>query len=236
MQFVWTLNYYEHPVTMNTQSAVIFDLDGVISDTQRIHSTAEASLLVPYGIVVTPEALAQEFSGVGDDEMFELLFARYLKRQPPLDILLAQKWQLVNAALQASIPTVPGAVPLIERLARRGVKLAIASGSPEEFIHRVVRDLSLEAAFPVRVSADNVARGKPAPDVFLEAARQLQVEPHKCTVIEDGVSGMQGACAAGMRCIGLVTDIHAVYPAHAVVGSLEDITDELLALIKVPIS
>jgi HAD superfamily hydrolase (TIGR01509 family) len=215
---------------MNPRRAVIFDLDGVISDTQRIQSTAEATLLGQYGISITPEELAEEFAGVGDQEMFERLFSRYSIPLPPLNTLLEEKWKLVDSALAVATPVISGALPLIERLTQRGVKLAIASGSPRDFIQRIVRDLSLEAAFPVLVSADNVARGKPAPDVFLEAARQLQVPPDECTVIEDGLSGMHAACAAGMRCVGLVVDRNRLYPAHTLVGSLDSITDKVLGL------
>jgi beta-phosphoglucomutase-like phosphatase (HAD superfamily) len=89
----------------------------------------------------------------------------------------------------------------------------------------VLNELQLAAWFPVRASSEEVAHGKPAPDVFLLAARRLGVDPSRCTVIEDGVAGMQAAARAGMRCVALVADRSRPVPADVRISTLRELLD-----------
>jgi HAD superfamily hydrolase (TIGR01509 family) len=98
-------------------------------------------------------------------------------------------------------PVVPGAVEAVRRLAEAGLRLALASSSNRELIDAVLRRLELTALFEVTVSSEEVSRGKPAADVYLEAARRLGVEPGRCAAVEDSASGIRSAHAAGMRVI-----------------------------------
>ena len=208
--------------------AVIFDLDGVISDTQILHSRAEASVLRRLGVEVNPSDLAREFSGVRDDVMFEALVSRHGLEHVPVTELLRLKDEALRPLLSAPIIAIPGAIALIQRIAAIPLTLGVASGSPLLFIERVLQELHIRQYFKTLVSADEVPAGKPAPDVFLEAARRLSVEPELCVVIEDGINGMHGAVAAGMRCIGYVPDPQGCYPTTELVSHLEQITDEIL--------
>src|SRR5262249_36294983 len=127
------------------------------------------------------------------------------------------------------IVAVPGALPLVERLHRGGRPLAVASSSPPAFIERVLGCLGVRNRFAVVISSTEVAHGKPAPDVFLAAARKLGVEPTECVVIEDSVNGILAARRAGMRCVALVPSDRARSDgADVVVSDLRRLTDDAL--------
>ncbi len=125
----------------------------------------------------------------------------------------------------------PGAVDAVRRLEAKGLRLAVASSSNRELIDAVLARLEVTDSFEVTVSSEEVARGKPAPDVYLEAARRLGVEPARCMAVEDSASGIRAAHAAGMRVVAYPNrhyppsaDVLAL--AHAVVLSLVDVTRE----------
>lgn len=209
-------------------SAVIFDLDGVISDTQRLHEEAELALLSAHNIRIAPGAFAAEFAGVSDSDMFKTLQARYSRFTISFDDFVARKKDKLEELLREGVPPVPGAISLVRRAASLGFRLAIASGSERSFIERVVRELGVDQHFHATVSSDEVANGKPAPDVFVEAARRVGAHPGECVVIEDGKNGMLAAVLAGMRCIGYAPNPYGWYPTNELVRSLHDITDDLL--------
>jgi HAD superfamily hydrolase (TIGR01509 family) len=123
------------------------------------------------------------------------------------------------ARYETELPVVPGAVEAVRRLAGDGYRLAVASSSNRELIDAVLRRLELESVFEVTVSSEEVARGKPAPDVYLEAARRLGVDATRCVAIEDSASGIRAAHAAGMRVIAYP---NRHYPPAAEILALAD--------------
>jgi HAD superfamily hydrolase (TIGR01509 family) len=130
-------------------------------------------------------------------------------------------------------PLIAGAVDAVRRAATRW-PLAIASSSNPELIEVVLRVAGLSELFPVAVSSQQVARGKPAPDVYLEAARRLGVDPARCVAVEDSHNGIRSAKAAGMRVVAVPNphfppDVEALAQADAVVASVGELTPELLA-------
>ena len=130
-------------------------------------------------------------------------------------------------------PWLPGAIDAVRRIAAVW-PLAIASSSNRELIDVVVEAGGIASLFRATVSSEEVPRGKPAPDVYLEAARRLGVDPRHCAAIEDSHNGIRSAKAAGMRCIA-VPNIHfppgdeAVADADAVVGSVAELTADVIA-------
>lgn len=204
--------------------AVIFDMDGVLSDTQSIHGEIEADLVNRYGGSITPDELAQRYAGVPTRVFLRELIAI---SDEELETLMHEKETRYLAAIQQSVPAVPGALELLVRVKSRGMKVAVASGSGPSTVSATLKGLGIAESFDAVVTADDVEHGKPAPDVFLEAARRIGVEPSECIVIEDGVAGMQGARTAGMRVIALATHDRE-YPADFVVHALSEITDEML--------
>jgi len=209
--------------------AVIFDMDGVLSDTERLHVQSEERQLSRLGI--DPGVLAGgAYMGVSDREFFTAVFREH-GVVADVEAAIAEKWKLMSECPDDTIAAVPGALALVERLHRRGVPLAVASSSPRPFIERVLRCLDVLDRFSVVMSGDEVARGKPEPDVFLAVARALGMAPVECVVIEDSRNGMIAARRAGMRCVALVPAGRAGAvrrEADVVVSDLARVTDEVL--------
>jgi len=209
--------------------AVIFDMDGVLSDTERLHVQSEERQLSRLGI--DPGVLAGgAYMGVSDREFFTAVFREH-GVVADVEAAIAEKWKLMSECPDDAIAAVPGALALVERLHRRGVPLAVASSSPRPFIERVLRCLDVLDRFSVVMSGDEVAHGKPEPDVFLAVARALGMAPAECVVIEDSRNGMIAARRAGMRCVALVPPGRAGAvrrEADVVVSDLDRVTDEVL--------
>lgn len=207
--------------------AVIFDMDGVISDTQKLHAKVESEILGEFGINISPEEVTERYAGVKTEEFFDDL----LRSQPkPYDLkeLLNKKWKQMAEMGDVSVEAVEGSKELIQNLHGAGYKMAVGSASNFEYVERVIENLGLREYFGFLITGDMVKKGKPDPEIFLLAASKLGVEPEKCVVIEDGRSGMRAAKSGNMKCIGLVKSKTAEYPTSNLVLSLNEITLDYL--------
>lgn len=211
--------------------AVIFDMDGVISDTQKLHAEGESRLLARFGIHLTPAEVTKKYAGVRTKDFLNALL-KTTKQTYNLDKLLEEKWQTMERLAAQSVEPVPGALRLIKKLNKDGVPLAVASASTLNYIKTVLGALGITEYFDVIVSSEMVTKGKPHPDIFLLAAKKLGLKPINCLVIEDGISGMEAAKAAHMKCIGLVADKEKIYPTPNLVLSLAEITPQYLKTIS----
>ena len=131
-----------------------------------------------------------------------------------------------------NLPLIDGAVAAVERLAAE-LRLAVASSSNRPLIEAVLEQAGIAERFETTVSSEEVARGKPAPDVYLEAARRLGVEATRCTAVEDSSNGLRAAAAAGMRVVALPNRRYPPEPdalalADVVLGSLDELSRELV--------
>ncbi|MBP9757374.1 MAG: HAD family phosphatase [Candidatus Pacebacteria bacterium] len=201
---------------------VIFDMDGVIADTQKIHSSIESEMLAElFGISITPEEITSRFSGRSLRDQFAELHSD--KGMPYThDPALSDRKAELFMARSADYTPIEGTIARIESLYGR-TPLGVASASRPEVVRLVLNTIGVIRRFDALASSKEVERGKPAPDVFLLAAARLGVNPRDCIVVEDGVSGMIGAKAAGMQCVALVTDRNREYPADIVVTDLRDV-------------
>lgn len=209
--------------------AVIFDMDGVISDTQVIHSSTESEMLKTYGIEMDPDEITRRYAGVEGKIMFPVIFKDAKKEMPPLDELLRRKWEMVDKIVKVSIKEIPGTREFIEQLKKYKVPIAVASASRLSFIKKVLSELNLTDKFDAISSSEEVEYGKPEPDIFLLSAKRLSVAPENCLVIEDGINGMIAAKRAGMQCIGLVINQNYKaedYPADLLTEDLQDVPIE----------
>ena len=204
--------------------AMIFDMDGVISDTQGIHAKTESELLKSYGIAMHADEITRRYAGVGDEEMFREIFRRAQKEIPEIKRLVEKKWRIMDELVRGNVKEIPGTREFIERLENLGLPLAVGSASRLAFMELVLAELGLRHRFCVIASAEEVEKGKPEPDLFLLVANRLSVEPENCVVIEDAVSGMIAAKRAKMQCIGLVRDQNEQnYPADLIVTDLRNV-------------
>lgn len=201
--------------------AIIFYMDGVISDTQYSQAKIESNILARYGCVISPEEMTKKYAGVRAEIFFSELLAG---KDVDIDAILREKVELAIKDAKAQVPEIPGAISLINKAKEAGLKIAVASGSTLEYVNVVLKKLNVFDKFDAVVSSEEVKNGKPEPDVFLLAAKRIGVTPENCIVIEDGISGMIAAKKAGMLSIGLVKDRNDnSYPADIRVESLKEI-------------
>lgn len=183
--------------------AVIFDMDGVIIDSEPMHARAAILCLKKYNVDITIEYLDQ-FIGSTTDHMCKKMIEDFNINVTPKELLaenINMKKLLLDAEGHIVIPYV---TDLMKSLYKNGVALMIASSSPPDAIEEVMEALHIRQYFKGYVSGSMVSHPKPAPDIFLEAARRLQVKPEECIVIEDSTNGVNAAAAARMACIGFV--------------------------------
>lgn len=212
--------------------AIIFDLDGVISDTQTLHSQIESAIFRRYGIDKSEEEITEKYAGVPCEVFFKEVF---LENSVPADInkIVKEKQNLIIERCKGNVSPMRGAMDLIKEARQKGFKLAIASSSPIDFVNLIIEELNLEDTFKVVVTVEDVQNGKPDPEIFLLAAKRLGVAPEECIAIEDGRSGMQAAKSAGMKCIGLAKDKGAKdYPADILVENLSEININTLTSLE----
>ena len=174
-------------------------MDGVLVDTEHLWDEVREELTDEWGGRYTPEA-QQAMMGMSSHEWSRYLHEVVGLREPP-DVINGEVVRRMLARYEVDLPVVPGAVQAVRGLAEAGFRLALASSSNRELIDTVLRRLGLTELFEVTVSSEEVARGKPAPDVYLEAAERLGVDPARCVAVEDSASGIRSAHAAGMRVI-----------------------------------
>jgi HAD superfamily hydrolase (TIGR01509 family) len=209
--------------------AVIFDMDGVIVDTEPLHKKTERVTLEPFGVELTDGEL-DSFMGTEA----RLLMTRFIERyhlNVSFDVLYASYKSNLIRLFGEGVPPVSGAFDLIRGLASAGVPLAVGSSSHRELVRLVLAGTGLAGLFGVVVSGDDAGRSKPHPDIFLEAARRLGVEPGRCAVIEDSAAGVAAAKAAGMYCVGFQNPNSTgqdLTPADRIVGNMDAITVESL--------
>jgi HAD superfamily hydrolase (TIGR01509 family) len=210
--------------------AVVFDMDGVLVDTEHLWDEVREALTEEWGGRYTPEA-QEAMMGMSSPEWSRYLHEVVGLREPP-EVINAEVVRRMLERYEMDLPVVPGAVEAVRRLAREGYRLAVASSSIRELIDGVLRRLELSELFEVTVSSEEVARGKPAPDVYLETAHRLGLPPGRCAAIEDSASGIRAAHAAGMRVIAYP---NRHYPPAADVLALADVVIESLSGLAVSV-
>jgi HAD superfamily hydrolase (TIGR01509 family) len=208
-------------------TTVIFDLDGLLADTEKLHWRAYQEALQAHGAVLTEADYAEHWVRTGKG-IGEWVAQHGLSLNPLA--LRAHKSKRYLELLATELRPMAGALELLEEL--RGKKtLALASSSYRDAVDGVVRGLDIAHYFQAIVSGLDVARVKPAPDIFLAAARQAGAMPSQCLVLEDAEKGVLAAREAGMNCIAVPTEQtrhHDFSQATRVCSSLNEITLELI--------
>ncbi|MGW3204779.1 HAD family hydrolase [Streptomyces sp. NPDC001135] len=182
--------------------SVIFDLDGTLVDSEPNYYEASRRTLAEHGVPDFTWADHETYVGISTRESVALWRERYGLRAGVDDLLDATNRRYLELA-RAGTRAYPEMRKFVELLADEGVAMAVASGSSPEAMDAILAGTGLDAFLHTVVSADEVPRGKPAPDVFLEAARRLGANPADCVVLEDAAAGAAAAHAAGMRCVAI---------------------------------
>lgn len=211
-------------------TAVIFDMDGVLIDSEPLWRRAEIQTFADVGIAMT-EDMCRETTGLRLDEIVAYWHRRFPWAEPSQQsvqqTLLANVVQLVRAE---GTP-LDGVYECLRFVHSQGVKLALASSSAMELIRAVVGKLQLAGYFDVIVSADSVDYGKPHPAVYLTTARRLACDPARCLAIEDSINGIVSAKAARMTCVAVPDAVlrgdKRLGIADVVISSLSDLDQRL---------
>ena len=211
--------------------AIIFDMDGVLVDSNAAHFLAFQKMGSALGKPFTRELLDQTF-GMHNNQIFPLWLGSHLTPERVAELAL-QKESLYREAATGALKEITGATNLVKAMHHLGYPLAVGSSGPRANVELAVKTLKLETYFSTLVTGDDVVHGKPAPDIFLKAARNLNISPCECLVIEDAPQGVQAALSAGMKVIAVTTSrpANALSDAHRVIQSLHEINSVLLSSI-----
>jgi HAD superfamily hydrolase (TIGR01509 family) len=186
--------------------AVVFDLDGVIVDSEPVWEEVRRAYVADHGGRWRPDT-QRRLMGMSTPEWAEYLGSELGVDQPPSEVARGVVEQMAER-YHRSLPLMPGAVDAVRRMAAR-FPLGLASSSPRSLIDRVLAEADLAGAFKTTLSTEEVARGKPAPDVYLTVASRLGVDPAHCLAVEDSSNGLRSAAAAGMTVVAVP---HPRYP------------------------
>jgi HAD superfamily hydrolase (TIGR01509 family) len=186
--------------------AVVFDLDGVLIDSEPVWEEVRRAVVAEHDGVWAPDA-QRRLMGMSTPE-----WARYLSTDLGVGLPPADVAELVITRMAARyaerLPLLPGALDAVRRLAERW-PLGLASSSPAALIDTVLTTAGLDTLFATTLSTEDVARGKPAPDVYLTVAQRLGRQPRDCAAVEDSSNGLRSAAAAGLRVVAIP---HPRYP------------------------
>ncbi|MCX8157636.1 MAG: HAD-IA family hydrolase [Verrucomicrobiae bacterium] len=185
-------------------TAVIFDMDGVLTDSEPLINAAAIAMFKERGLVVQPEDF-HPFIGTGELRYLGGVAEKY-GFALNLEEAKRRTYEIYLELVPAQLRAFPGAVELVRRCRQAGLKTAVASSADLIKIEANLDKIGLpRATWEAVVSAEDAVHKKPAPDLFLAAARRMAVAPGECVVIEDAVSGIQAARAAGMRCVAVAS-------------------------------
>jgi HAD superfamily hydrolase (TIGR01509 family) len=211
---------------------VVFDLDGLLVDSEQVWDDVREALAHERGGAWHPGA-QRDMMGMSSPEWSRYMHERIGLTEPPDEINRIVVERMLER-YHAGPPWVPGALDAVKRMAG-SFTLGLASSSNRELIDAVLEAGAISKLFRATVSSEEVARGKPAPDVYLEAARRLGAEAGECVAIEDSHSGIRSAKAAGMACIAIPNAHYspgdAIGEADAVLDSIAELTPAAVRLV-----
>lgn len=210
--------------------AVVFDLDGTLVDNMTLHAQAFERFAEAHDLPPLTMDLRRRIDGKRNSEIFPMLFEREMTMEEVLQFE-DEKEGAYRQLSRGRLAPVRGALTLLGRLEAHGIGVAVATSAPLKNVVHTMAETGLDARVTIIARGDEVARGKPFPDVFALAAQRLGVPPETCLAFEDAPIGVAAAIGAGMPCIGVATtfsleQFHAHIPApHAVVADYEAFLD-----------
>jgi HAD superfamily hydrolase (TIGR01509 family) len=210
--------------------AVIFDMDGVIVDSEPYSMQALVDTLRQYGVEPTENDLRRSYGRRVRDDFVDY-FSRY-RVTADVHIAIAHKHARYYHLAAGHLQPFPGVMPLLKRLRHCGYRLALASSGDRVKVAFGMQALGLNGIFEAVVSGDDVTHSKPDPEIYLTAAQRIGVPPAACIAIEDAPAGVEAAKRAGMRCIAVTNSVgrEQLHKADLIIDSLERDLSSVLRL------
>ena len=214
---------------INNIKSIIFDMDGVIFDTELVYLEIWSKVFEKYGYKLQKEVYA-EVLGTGRENVKKVFLNNY-GNELPIDKMYREKDEDLEKAVDKGIPLKQGAYEILSYLKNNNYKIALATSASKERALKQLRYADIEKFFDVIVSRDDVKETKPNPDIFLKAAKKLNVNPNECIVIEDSSAGIKAAFNAGMAGIHVVDlkepDNEIIRNCYKSFNNLNDIRKEI---------
>lgn len=188
---------------MNSLKAVIFDMDGVLSDSEPIYHLSINQVLRRHGYEVTEE-VNKEILGTTVEYSWSWLKSHF-DLKGDIEDWIDEYDAVVVENLKEKVVPAPGVYDLLEKIKSSGLHIGLASSSQGNWVHALLSTLGIENNFDVVVSGEMVKQGKPHPEIFLQVAKKLKVDPSYCLVIEDSPHGIKAAKSAKMKVVAVLT-------------------------------
>lgn len=219
---------------INKIKAVIFDMDGVIFDTEMVYLDVWSNVFEKYGYKMTKEIYSSVL-GTGRENV-KKVFLQQFGNELPIEVMYKEKDENLAKAIDAGVPLKDGAFEILLYLKENNYKIALATSAATERALKQLREANIESFFDVIVCRDEVKETKPDPEIFLKAAEKLMFTPEECIVIEDSKAGIIAARKAGMIGIHIVdlkaADEQILSQCYKSFNNLNEIRSELINIKK----
>jgi HAD superfamily hydrolase (TIGR01509 family) len=215
-------------------TTIIFDMDGVIVDSEPVHQRLEREMYTSLGLTISEEE-HKSYVGTSAVDMWTMISKKHHLTKSPEELLLIGRMQYWAALDNGEVPLVHGVKSIITTFHELGYKLQVASSATRPTVDKVMAHFQLDKYFSHRIGGNEVTRSKPEPEIFIRAAQQSGSAPDRCLVIEDSTNGVKAALQAGMHCIGYAnsgTGDQDLSAADLVVNDLLSITPEIISKIQ----
>lgn len=209
--------------------AVIFDMDGVIVDNGGFHQKAWEQFSRRYNLPFSEDKFKNDYFGRTNNEVLPEMFGKDLSEKE-IKQLADEKEEIYRDIYRPHLKPVPGLVDLLKELKKENIPVGVATSAPPENVKFVIDGLKIGDYIQTVVNDSMVSNGKPAPDIYLEAAARLNSDPENCVVFEDSMSGTKSAFDAGAKVVAVTTTLPAEKHkyAHRIVNNFESVSVQFI--------
>jgi len=211
--------------------AVIFDLDGVIINSEPLHDESTAIVLQKNGISIS-EKERKQFLGLNDKEIFSQVVKENKLKKTPEDLIQEREKVYFDLIKKKGLDLFPGVLEAIQKFSKR-YKLAITTSSEKSKVDFTLKKFNLSQYFPIIITGEDITKGKPDPEPYIKTIKQLGVKSKECLVIEDSINGMKSALDAGCFCIAVTNTFPAAQlkQADMIVQNISEINENVITLV-----
>ena len=188
--------------------AIVFDVDGVLADTEPLRYNSYRQLFMQIYNVELPDKIPLEIIGRGEVVNLKYFLALF-GLDGDADKLRRERAGILAEIIERQLRPLPGLYFLLDKLEERGIRLAVATNSSMDYTNKLLSLLNIEDRFSVIVTGEDVEKAKPNPEIYLKAAEKMDIEPDYCIAVEDSINGIMAAKSAGMKCIAITSSFLA---------------------------